>query len=260
MLLIFSSALLSSGCVTTEQVEAIVAESNSAMVEPYYQKPDDPGDTNGVGAVEKIDSLIAAHPDNKVLVNHLRVRQAMILTIQGKENLANQRWGMVEAGELKNEREVAFYQSREALVFAYSKLEDHSALATNEQKAIARAHRKTIEDATGNVKTRDIVIYLQMIRAMTGLKLANAMDEEQEPQAVTGLLASSLNEFAATFTNQDREWVKDNLNKANMTDEMTIQDLRQRVWLRDLAKAFWSEADSKELHPAWSPEVGVMMQ
>ena len=79
-------------CATKNQVKLIVANSNALMVDRYVERVGGKDDEGWEGAVAQIDALIAANPDEKVLINHLRVRQAMLLTIHTQITLARMTW------------------------------------------------------------------------------------------------------------------------------------------------------------------------
>ena len=197
-LLLAGLLALTAGCVTKRAVEEIVGRTNAAMVSPYLDRAD--GDQPGGAdkALAEIDRLIQAYPDNAVLVAHLRVRQAMVLTVQKHSALAEERWKQVSEGELKSERDKALYTSREVLVWAYRRLPVRAPLDANE-KAEAKKHFLTLDEALEPVETPDISIYLNTIRAQIALKLANSMDEENEKAEIEKLLAKSLDKYAAAL-------------------------------------------------------------
>ena len=78
------AALLASSyasCVTAAEVKSIVSDSNAAMVSPTLDQAGKAASDGWKAAVERIDKLIANHSDQPALVNTLRVRQAMLLTV-----------------------------------------------------------------------------------------------------------------------------------------------------------------------------------
>jgi hypothetical protein len=246
------------GCVTQQQVKAIVTETNAAMVSPYLQAPKN--GEEGVQeawqqAVTKIDRLIAAHPDQAVLVNHLRVRQAMLLTVNKQQSLAEMRWDQVDAGNLENERERAFYQCRVALVFAYNGL---TANLNPAETASLTARRSEIDTALQYVETRDIRVYLRMVQAHIALKQANEMDEENEQKEIQKILASGLNAYVGEFSKEALEWVKANYESVD-EEGLTIGEFRDRYWLRGMIKSYVGEASNSGLSPEWSPKVKAIL-
>ena len=107
-LLAATALMFAGGCATQRQVSIAVAESNAALVSPFLDRaqPGGSGDT-WKEAVSKLDRLIAAHPAEKTLVNHLKVRQAMLLTVNRQDSLASMRWKDIDPGALKTERDRA---------------------------------------------------------------------------------------------------------------------------------------------------------
>jgi hypothetical protein len=248
-LLLAGVLVLSTGCVTKRDVEEIVVGTNAALVSPYLNRTGEDA-SGGETALADIDRLIRSHPDNPVLVNHLLVRQAMVLTIQKKSALAEQRWGRVQSAELKSERDRALYASREALVWAYHRLPESSPLDANEM-TLARSHIDELDGALASVETPDIAIYLHTIRAEIALKLADSMDEDRDKARITELLTTSLETYAESFAVEDRAWVRANFGQASSAAELSIQQFRQRIWLRDLMKAYLEQANGFGLSPEW---------
>jgi len=248
----FAILLLSctlSGCVTQQEVKAIVAETNAAAISPYLDRPTGTGRqpaTEWQEAVKRIDRLIEAHPDQATLVNHLRVRQAMLLTVNGQNNLALERWNLVIAEALDSERDKRLHALHEALVWAYKNLK----LTAGVDIADASSRLDSFKTKTKDVEEYDLKIFLHTIRAEIALKLANSYDEDTDEAIVEDLLAQELEVYIDAFKQADKDWVKDNPT-TDLSSAMTIQDIRRRVWLREIIKLYRAEGDG--LSPKWSP-------
>lgn len=236
-----------SGCMTQREVKAIVAETNAAAVSPYLDRPADMQPGNWKEAVGRIDRLIEAHRDQATLVNHLRVRQAMLLTINGADDLARQRWKLVEAKALNSERDEKLHDLHEALIWAYKNLKHHAQVDIND----ANDHLTSFKKKAKKIKDYDLRIFLHTVRAEIALKLANSYDEDEDRTLVEGLLATELATYIEAFNETDRDWVKNNPQK-DLSSAMTIQDIRRRVWLREIIKLYRDEGEG--LNPEWSPK------
>ena len=237
-----------SGCVTKQEVKAIVAETNAAAISPYLDRPTSGrAATDWQEAVKRIDRLIEAHPDQVTLVNHLRVRQAMLLTVNGLNDLALERWDLVKAEALDSERDEKLHALHEALVWAYKNLPLHPGV----KKVDANSHLDSFKKETKDIKEYDLKIFLHTIRAEIALKLANSYDEDTDKAIVEDLLAQELELYINAFKEVDKDWVMKNPTTDLSSAAMTIQDIRRRVWLREIIKLYRAEGDG--LSPKWSP-------
>ncbi len=72
----------------------------------------------------------------ETLVNHLRVRQAMLLTVNGQYNLAEQRWKDVDGSALTNARDKNLYRNSETIVWWYRRAKIQEPLDLD----VARGH------------------------------------------------------------------------------------------------------------------------
>jgi len=256
-----AAALASTGlsaCVTQQQVREIVAESNAAMITPYLEVPgrkaSDSDDWKD--SVTRIDQLIAANPDQKTLVNHLRVRQAMLLTVYKQSNLAEQRWKDVDYSALTNARDKSLYENRESLVWWYKRSADGTPLSDDEIKR-GRQGKQELTTTLANLKDKSIILYLATIEAQISLRLANEADvSSAEKQAiVAGEMVWGLEQYVNHFSEQDQQWVRNNPTTTDISGATGIADFRNRVWLREVIKAFQTTAANLELsdHIVWMP-------
>jgi hypothetical protein len=89
-------ACVLTSCVTYRQVKQIVADSNAAIlahqlngdVDPIITADGKVSDNAFESASARIESFIAAHPDQKTTAAALRIRQAMLFLAAGKPELA----------------------------------------------------------------------------------------------------------------------------------------------------------------------------
>ena len=256
LLLVAGALLFNNGCVTSRQVQSIISESNAAMVTPFLGEPGGAaGGDSWRGAVTKIDQLIAAHPGEATLVNHLKVRQAMILTVNRQDSLAELRWQGVDRARLQTDRDRALYDCRATLVWWYKRAAQSSALAGGEKtQALAGLDEFTRSiAATTDPETK---ILLGTARAQISLKLANQarVITDADRQAVARDLADALSSFVGLFSPDEVEWVR--LNKTAdlpVVDLEMLATLRHRVWLRRMIGEYRKTAAGQEVDPAWAP-------
>lgn len=243
-----AAILMLTGCVTQRAVEQAIANANVAMISPYLERP---GATQGPGwreSIAEMDKLIEAHPGQEVLVNQLRLRQAMLLTVNKQDSLANARWKTIDAGSLTTERDKALYACNPAIVWAYKTLPQFGVVTAAE----AAPYLGQIDAALRPVNTVETRIYLQMIRALIQLKVVNGIDPSEDPMGATELLATSLTTFVQAFPAPDQEWVRNNpTGGAELLN--SIGDFRRRIWLRETIKQYLSEAKAKNCSPSWDP-------
>src|SRR6185503_1412983 len=116
---VFALALAISACATRAQVEEVVSESNAALTSPEWVQHDQTGG-DWKAAVQKIDRLISAHPEEERLVAALRVRQSLLLTVYKQDALAREAWKLVKPGKL-SERDQAFFALSDHLIWWYKR-------------------------------------------------------------------------------------------------------------------------------------------
>lgn len=247
---------ISVGCFQRE-VREIVATSHLDMLTPYLQNPREEPGAGWKDTIARIDGLIESKPEEKVLVNHLRVRQAMLLTVNQKDKLAQLRWKTVEKEHLKSARDLTLLALHETLVWAYVSLRDAGAI----DESTRNQHVRFLDDALQGDLETPFKIYLHTIRAQIELKYTDNLDEEDEADRVelAAVLANGLKTYVNEFSDDEAEWVRANGLRTNFDDEMLLQDFRHRVWLRAMIRAYRDQARNREVDPAWIPSwVGAM--
>ncbi len=244
--------VLSVGCATKAEVEEIVATSNAAMVDvpDLAQHGDTPNPARLKAAVARIEALINAHPDQTVLVNTLRVRQAMMLTVNRQFEAARIAWS--QASPPPGQRDRALLERSDEIVWWFEN-------ATNFADADLPIGRAAIPrfDATCDAlpERSDIRYYLETMRAMVALAVANdtsTLGGDQAIAEVEALMAGSLRRLAQRFDAADQNWVQTNWDQG-APSEIPIAQLRARVWLRSAMRAYFKAAKRKDMNPVWTP-------
>ena len=253
---LFLVLALLAACATRGQVEAIVAESNAALVSPYV---DVPGETTGdwQESVQDIDRFIDAHEDNATLVNHLRVRQAMILTAHGKRNLADQYWRLVQRDALNSDRDRSLYDTGRHLSWWYQAAPDAARIDGDEADA-ARSALSTAIASTA--EGSDIRTYLSTLRAQLELRMAR----DSHLAAPATELPAALERYVDAI-GADEGWITslESLSSQDLASARAIKAFRYRIWLRELIQAYKQTAldlelpsDQVDWRPDWVDRVG----
>jgi hypothetical protein len=245
-----------SGCVTQQQVKAIVAESNAAMVSPSLNIPEGEQGASWKEAVTKIDQLISSHPDQPVLVNHLRVRQAMLLTVNKQDSLAEACWKRIDGSALTTERDAALFANHACLVWWYKRASNAAPLDKQESLQ-AEGCIQGLSESLDGLETSSIRIFLGTIRVQMDLKLLNSarINTPERKQAVVQGLTNALEAYVVLFSEEDIQWVRDHWESDVMPEGMTLTDLRHASWLRQMIREFKGFADERGLDVViWKPE------
>lgn len=249
------------GCTTTDAIKkavsennaviaGIVAENNAAMIEiPSIHSPNEPVESNEAwrDPVVKMDRIIEMNPNLTTLINHLRVRQAIVLTVYGQDNLAERRWEMVNPGELKNERDSGLWENRSGLVWAYKRLRETPPLNGSEFDE-AQGFMNQLDKTIGNVDSHDFKVYLSTVRAQIALKANNSADprNKQEMAQWQSGIVEDLKRFAEVFSESEKKWVQKNPN-TNVANHLTVNEIRNSVWLREGIRNFRETAENENV-------------
>ncbi|MEM9386048.1 MAG: hypothetical protein AAGA68_13365 [Pseudomonadota bacterium] len=209
-----------SGCVTTEQVEAIVESSNASvlsLVESSNASLDtlvanadrdaidavstdatllpegSDGDDAWLASVERIDRFIADHPQAQVVNNTLRIRQASILMMAKQLNLAAAVFDEVNPDIALNPRDRAVYDAREPLLFWYNL---SGSLDRSQANAIP-GHLATLAGVADGLPA-DLAArrYLEQVRVRMALRLGRSITRAQP---LIDVLEAPLARYGDTF-------------------------------------------------------------
>jgi hypothetical protein len=190
------------GCVTTRQVEEIVAKSNESML-PGAGLPGAETTLALAGQwredAARIDSFIAAHPGQEGLVSALRVRQAMLFLAYEQYNLANASFEMVNPQYLYAARDKALYELRRHLVWWFRQAKAAFSRDDFQKGSEALlALQKTIDTLDNSPDIRD---YLAEMRAYIALQMARKHPNLSERMRYFG---EGMNQYTKIFTIEDR--------------------------------------------------------
>jgi hypothetical protein len=230
---------------TNAAMVATVAEHSAALVDqPPLDLPRSQQGDEWREPVEKLERIIAMNPDQTVLVNHLRVRQAMLLTAYQQQNHATLLWDAMDCDVLTSERDRALCANGHGLVWAYTHALDSNPFLTEEDERDARDHLTAFDGTLPAVASHDIAVYLGSVRAITALRLHKAADPRnaEDVAALHDGLASDLGVFVDLFTGDEQAWVQENAT-LTVSDSLAVSEIRNRVFLRGLVREYRFLAD-----------------
>lgn len=250
-------ALASSACLAMKKdVENAVQTTNAAMVatvaehsaalvdQPPLDLPRSQQGDEWKEPVAKLERIIAMNPDQTVLVNHLRVRQAMLLTVYQQQNHATLLWDAMDCDVVTSERDRALCTNGHGLVWTYTHALDSDPFLTEEDRQNALDHLAAFDNTLPTVENHDVAVYLGSVRAITALRLHKAADPRsaQDVMALHDGLASDLGAFVDLFTDDEQSWVRDNATLP-VADSLAVSEVRNRVFLRGLVREYRFVAD-----------------
>ncbi len=255
--------LVAVSCATQAQVKEIVATSNAAMID-VPDLPQADGDAVDEArlkaAIERIEAIITAHPEQTVLINTLRVRQAMMLTVANKPAAAGIVWNQVT--KPTTQRDAALYSLREELVWWFG------AAKSFKDEDIERAKRYLANiDAVSKTlpKGANTRAYLETMRAAIALAVANKTNtmlgdtqaRRLKKITVSDQMVTDLNHYAAQFDSQDQAWIEANWTATEVFPDVPVSVIRARAELHRLIMAYFKRAQLKKLEEfetmTWQP-------
>jgi hypothetical protein len=205
--LVLAAAVLmaGAGCATRGNVIPRTDRSTSEIVSEILAK-DLPGvdPAGGISsiprwreAVERIEEFIAWHPDEPEVANDLRIREAILLVSVGEYNQAAAAFNEIDPSHLSNERDRAFYDVRETLIWWYGVGGENSGFSREDTESYAEralANLATVADnLNGSRSTRRL---LGEMRVRIANRLAAAMTDPSQTRAI---LEDGLDRYAAQF-------------------------------------------------------------
>ncbi|PQP35057.1 hypothetical protein C6A37_04495 [Desulfobacteraceae bacterium SEEP-SAG9] len=250
-------------CVTQTQVKEIVATSNAAMVDV----PDLPQADSGVvdeaklmAAIERIETIIATHPNQPVLINTLRMRQAMMLTVANKPRAAKMVW--IQVAKPPGQRDAALYTLQEELVWWFGVAKNFK----DEDVETGMGYLGKIETVCNVLPKRsNIRDYLETMRAAIGLTIANKTStmhndtgkRKLKKKEVADQMVAYLKRFAEQFDESDQVWIKSNWTATEAFPDIPVSVVRARVELRRLMMEYFKRTKVKKLEEfevvMWQP-------
>lgn len=260
------------GCVTRQEVQAIVDESNRLIIDRFEAdrlqsellavetmagesaSPDaktKPGDA-WQQASNRIDHFIANHPNQVTTNNALRVRQAMLLLDYGQYNLAKQAFDLLDASAnppLVTERDKAIYAQRQHITWWFAAR--GRVLAAEKVSAQAALDSLKIE-LQALPQRSEIGYYLAEMRAWIAYAWA---EEVIAPDTNTARLEDGLDTLLDRHSEASRAWMKNNPDVLGgnrdviFGEKVPLRDLRFRIRTLNVIKAYRQTADDQSITP-----------
>jgi len=254
-------ALTAPACVSSRQVEEIVDRSNAELLQPLPLVTESVDGGGWQEEVGRIDAFIAAHGDQPTLIAPLRLRQALLLTVHGQDNLALATFDLVSPTALVTERDRALFALREDLV-RWFKVSRTFAQTDPEDTTWARAALTRFDSENDPLPPgSEIRHYLEEMRAWICLALAKNQAREEE---ILALLESCLGRYAAQLTAEDLTRVRRYSNRLGADDpavEVALEGAPRtlRLPLRSLTvvEEYRKEAEKQDLTPGWQADPGT---
>jgi len=261
-------ALVATSCLAAT-VRRVVTESNAAMLGGCRLEAAEgaqPGDC-WKASVAEIDEFIAAHPDQPVTINALRLRQGLLLTVHRQDALAKASFDAVAEKQLKTDRDKALFALREHLMWWYREAPAPASGSALPFDAASRARvAAAVEDidlqlaGLDGAANTELRWYLETLRAsMVARKSSDTttIDGHGNPVAdvvaqVTLELEQGMKRFAALFSEADVAWMTDGSQADGAGDSLLL--LRRRVEGRELIRRYKSVAARKRLTMAWDSD------
>lgn len=260
--LVISAILLAFvSCVTRSQVKEIVASSNAAMIVLPQADGGAVDEAKLKAAIERIEAVIAAHPDQTVLVNTLRVRQAMMLTVANKPKAAEIVWSQVTAPP--GQRDAALYALRNEMVWWFGAAKNFK----DEDIEKGKAYLGNIDNVCNPLPKRsNIRGYFETMHAAIGFAIANKTitmlndsgKRKIKKKEVAGQMVAHMKRYAEQYDEADQIWIASNWTAAETFPDVSVSVLRARVELRRLMKEYFKLTRRKKLEEfeavSWQPE------
>ncbi len=198
-----------------------------------------------------------------MLVNTLRVRQAMLLTVANKPGAANMVWEQVTRPP--GQRDAALYALREALVWWFGAAGNFQDEDIDTGKRYLESIEKICDTLPGRSNIRD---YLETMRASIGLSIAvqtNTMNsdravQKKNKQNLAGDMVGYMERYAGQYGKNDKDWLEANWKATEMYPDVPVSVLRARIELRRLMLEYFEVAgkDNKHLEEfeevIWRPD------
>jgi tetratricopeptide (TPR) repeat protein len=218
--------LAAAGCMTQQQIQKIVDDSNAQLLAGQFAEPQllpTPGKPEADDVAKRIEDFIAAHPDQKTLDGSLRVRQAIVYLNRKDYDLADAAFKAArELAPLPTARDDALVAVHESLIWWY----ENSGSREFDEEQIRRAAevRGAFNDqAKQRAGSPDIRDFLAEAGAWVGLQQATSVREAAEEKLV---IEQSLNAYAGIFDAEDLKWL---CHPAQMADKLAMSAVRRRV-------------------------------
>ncbi len=199
-LILMAGSVLVSGCVTTTEVRNIVNDSNNLLMVDQLMTPEPSPDGTAEDwqvTAQKIDTFIAAHPDQEATNGALRVRQAFLYLNNEKYNMAKAAFQDAEKFSSKlNSRDAALMDFRDDIIWWFEHSNTQS-FNWDDAKAHLDALKRVLPD--DKKKILGVHEYLLEIRTYLALKMTPQVDNEEK----NTVFRSGIEEYARIFDSDD---------------------------------------------------------
>jgi len=250
MLGVLAAMALAGGCVSAEQVEDIVNESNRTIVVASIRESSvtavagsganldpEPGsldDATWQQAVARIEEFIDDHPGEILTINALRMREAVVLLNAGQPNLARAVFSEVDRAQLGNERDRAIYDAREHLIWWYGL----GSTMSDDDRGFAKDAMDGIADVANDlVKESHTRRYLEETRVRIALRVAQTFVTEAQIREV---LDGAIERYAAQFDTDAQTAIQVWRQQQDLAAGAALRSLR---WY-DYAPKVFEDADN----------------
>lgn len=215
LLLGILAAGLISGCVTKREVQAIVTDSNAAILANQLGADLDTvvavqgkGKSNALDqASARIDAFIAAHPDQPDTAAALRIRQGMLLLSAGEPELARAAFSQAASHNLHTPRDQTLKEISPTLIWWFRGASadafdepDYRSASNALPKLLTCQSNLTIL-ASNDQEVEGIRDYVAETRAWIGLRYTSALPRGQATLARAAFLDTVTNYVASLGTN-----------------------------------------------------------
>ncbi len=238
LLLLITLAIACNSCLTAAKIKTIVAESNMASINSILTV--DPANGNRwLESYNKLEEQISINKNQAVLVDQLRLRQAILLTVNKKKALATRKWSEISASNLPSSRDRTLYSHRNFLVWWYARAGNNSNLDNDVEKfePYLKSLRASIRDKNTDPTLKK---YLGILKAQVTFKrnsklITNTPELRSEAKTT---IQNDYNDLLAAFSTSDIELLnKNKINGLNI-EASNIAEVRYLFFLQDMATKY----------------------
>ncbi|GEM_PF-6861131 len=235
LLFLFLLAASCSSCVTAAQVKAIIAKSNVATIDSLLTV--DP--SNGkewIAAYNALEKQIIINRDQAYLVNQLRLRQAVLLTVNKKKALAAEKWSGIDPAHLASGRDKTLYSHRKFLVWWYARAGDPSGLDNGVEKfePYLAALGKTINSNTVDPLLKK---YFGILKAQVTYRRNSklATNTPALKEKAKAMVQNDYNDLLAAFSAHEIELLNNNKINDFIAEAPGLAQVRYLFFLKEMA-------------------------
>jgi len=255
---LFASALLLAGCVTSTEVREIVRQSNAESValtgdllvaEAGSAASLAPADAQGGGstpdAIARLNAFVESHPENKVTLNALLLRKALLHLNAGTLELARATFEQIDASQLRSARDQGLLAVHDRMLWWWSvaRIDQPGVFAANHREDAESAMRALLERAQAAGTPEELRDYLLEMRACIGIKLAADLIDKSVARA---LIENSVNSYSQGFSpSETAQLASGKLSPSAMPfDGATRRVLRAQTMLGLIATTWRGEPEA----------------